>query len=184
MTNRLAAARQRVKKAELLAALRETKLVSLAARRVGIERPRVYAWCAKDPQFREDLRAVQDSILDELEAQLIALGTGKLKRPVVSAGKVVAYEDIYDVRALELILKAYRPKFRERAALEVSGTVEQHVEIKKEISVTFVADVTRILAEQGLVGNNPPEQLPEHEPDDALGSAKARHPLRLLEDGS
>lgn len=148
----LAEALTRARKARFLKEFKHHKIVAIAARRVGIDRRTVYKWTAADPAFKDDLVNLQEEITDQLEKELLKLATGAYSRPLVSAGKLVAYEEIHSESALLALLRAYRPKlYRERSTLEVSGSVDSRVEItKKEVTVTLVADVTRLLAEQGL----------------------------------
>ncbi len=166
------------KKARFLEKFRHFPVISLAARRIGINRVTVYKWRKDDPEFDAALENLQEEYTDLLERELQKLATGQYKRPLVSAGKLVAFEDIHDVTALRMLLQAYRPRlYRERT--EVSASVHQSIEIqKKEVTVHLVADVTKLLVEAGL-GSNDPASLADTardqgEPvDTALAVAKA-----------
>jgi hypothetical protein len=153
-------ARVRAQKARFLQQFKRHKVVAIAARRIGVDRRTVYKWTADDAEFKEDLVNLQEEFTDQLEKELIKLATGQYTRPLVSAGKLVTFEEIHDTRALEMLLKAYRPRlYRERTSLEVSGNVGQQITItKKEVTVQLIADVTKLLAEQGLGSNDPPGQ--------------------------
>ena len=145
-----------LRKAKFLAAFRRYKIVSHAARRVGVPRQRIYEWCADDPEFKAALNNAQQEIVDQLELELHRLATGKYSRPIASAGKIVGHEEIRDVKALEMLLKAYRPKlYRERTNLEITGDGGGPVKVvKQEVTATLLADVTRILMESGIVGSD------------------------------
>jgi len=177
---RLAEARVSARKARFLFQFRKLKVVAFAAKRIGIDRRTVYKWTATDPEFKDELQNAQEEIVDALERELHKLATGQYKRPLVSAGKLVAFEEIHSETALMALLKAYRPKlYRERTGLEITGGTTSRVEItKKEVSVQLVADVTKLLVESGL-GSNDPASLADAarrsaEPvDSALAVAKA-----------
>lgn len=148
---KLAVARSRERKARFLQAYRRYGIVTLAAHRVGLGRQRIYKWCAEDENFKEQFVNAQEEILDMLELQLHKLATGQYSRAVTSGGKVVAYEEIRSETAILALLKANRAKFRERQNLSITGgDGGPVVVIKKEITATLIADVTRLLGEAGV----------------------------------
>ena len=146
---------KKVRQERFMVAFRELGVVALAARRIGITRQQVYAWCDADPTFKTALQNAQEEIVDELERVARDLATGKLERPLVSAGKIVGHERIYDTRSLELLLKTYRPRFRERSGLEITGANGGPVKVvTHQITETLVADVTQILLDAGAIGDH------------------------------
>ena len=152
---RLVEARVRAHKARFLVQFRRLKVVALAAKRIGVDRRTVYKWTASDEAFKADLVEIQEEITDALEAELHKLATGKYTRPLVSAGKLVGYEEIHSETALMALLKAYRPKlYRERTTMDVSSTVTADIKIeKREVTVQIVADAAKLLLEAGAVGS-------------------------------
>ncbi|HWW87044.1 MAG TPA: hypothetical protein VNZ26_25785 [Vicinamibacterales bacterium] len=178
MSRALAHARSKARQQRFLNEFQRTGIVSEAAKHADVDRMTVYHHWLKEERFRKEFESIREGWLDRLEGELMALGTGKYMRTVSAAGKVV-HEPIRDVRALELLLKAYRPLFRERVAMEMSGSVTQNVKVtKRVVSIQLVADVSKILAEAGVSFAAPPEN---EQPLGALDDLKARRVMKLLE---
>ena len=172
---RLVEALVRARKERFLREFKHHKVVAIAARRIGIDRRTVYKWTADDEEFKDNLTNLQEEIIDQLEKVLHDLATGKLERPLVSAGKLVAYEKIYDGRALEMLLKAYRPKlYRERSEVGITSMHTEHIKIeKKEVTVHIVTDAAKLLLESGAVGSEPGLRERAGNKDESVDSALA-----------
>jgi len=148
------AARIRDNKARFLKHFAHLKIAAYAARRIGVDRRTIYKWAADDEEFREAFLNMREEHTDALEGELLKLATGKYKKPLVSAGELVAFEDIHDVHALEMLLKAYRPRlYRDRSNLQITGADGGSVKIerreRKEV-VVLIADAARLLAGAGV----------------------------------
>jgi hypothetical protein len=173
---------RKIRQRAFLRHFRKLKNVALAAHRVGTSRTEVYRWSRKYPDFKQAFDEEVEAMLDGVERSLLAMATGEVTRPLVSAGKHVADERLYSEKAALAILAAYRQRWQERSTLgvNVSGSVEQNVRVtKREVTVQMVADVTRILQEAGVTFGAPhPEN--EHELT-AIEDFKSRRVMKLLE---
>lgn len=83
--------------------------ITQAADTAGIRRQQVYEWRADDSDFAERLQRVIDKAIDQIEETARKLANGELTKPVVSAGKLVTEERVYDSRIIELMLRSHRP---------------------------------------------------------------------------
>jgi hypothetical protein len=180
MTRAIRAAKQR--KARFLSLFRSIGIVAEAAKRTPVDRMDIYHRWLKDEGFRKEFESIREAWLDRLEGELYKLGTGAYAEPIASGGRIVGERRIRDRESLIALLRAYRPLFRERVAMEMSGGVKHvgvNVKVKKEITVQMVADATRYLMEAGVsVGGPHPENEHELSPIEDL---KARHAMKLLE---
>lgn len=109
---------------KFLGVLAETCNVSEAARAAGVSRRSVYDWRDADPAFAADWAEAEETAVDSLEA--IAWQRAK---------------DGLSDRMLEILLKAHRSKYREKQALEVTGTVhhDHTIEARAEVEEIFGA---------------------------------------------
>jgi hypothetical protein len=87
-----------------LAMLAEECNVSEACRAANIGRTSVYAWKADDPVFAAQWAEAEEEAADKLE---------KVAWERAKSGQ--------SDRMLEILLKAHRPKYREKQQVEVSG---------------------------------------------------------------
>lgn len=174
----LATAQRKLKQRVFLRSLRRYRSVSMAAARAGTSRTEAYRWARKYPDFKEAFDDAIESMLDQVEKSLIDSATGVHVRPVVSGGRHVADERVFDTRAAELILRAYRNRYRERSTVEVTGGTTHEVKVTKAITETLIADVTAILLDAGAFGNHETLALKAAEgpqpPDDALLDMRSR----------
>lgn len=93
-------------------------LVSHACYRAGVSVAAYYQWCKRDI-FKDLLEETRKIANESLEKLAIDLSNGTYSKPVVSAGKLVTEERIYDTRMLTLLLKSRMP---ERYAQKVDIT--------------------------------------------------------------
>ncbi|MFI5399219.1 MAG: hypothetical protein ACHQ9S_27125 [Candidatus Binatia bacterium] len=151
---RLATAQRKLKQRAFLRSLRRYRSVAMAAARAGTSRTEAYRWARKYPDFKEAFDDAIESMLDQVEKSLIDSATGVHVRPVVSGGRHVADERVFDTRAAELILRAYRNRYRERSTVEVMGGTTHEVKVTKEVTETLIASVTQILLDSGAYGDH------------------------------
>src|SRR4051794_3702196 len=84
--------------------------ITLSCLAAGVSRSAHYMWFSHDSQYRvafEKARQQAGEMLDELVHDL---ATGAYMRPIVSSGKVVCWEPIYDTRLLLTLLRANMPE--------------------------------------------------------------------------
>ena len=104
-----------------LAHLSISGISSDAAVQTGIPLHTYYKWC-KDATFKSASDEARKVSSDRLELVAIALATGQYMRPIVSMGKIVTYEPIYDTKLLETMLKARKPaEFTNRVDVTSNG---------------------------------------------------------------
>lgn len=153
------AIKARARKLRFLQYFRRYGIVAIAARRVGVTRQIVYRDWLKSEKFKTEFEAIQSEWVDKLEAEVVKLGTGQYSRKLVSGGAIVGEEPIRDLKALEMLLKAYRPKlFAPTLGVQVTGGTSHEIKVKKEVTAAMVAEVAKLVAEAGVV-------LPDHEGD-------------------
>lgn len=106
----------------LLAALSISGLPSRACFEVGIPPRTYYNWLRDSAEFKEQAETARLFSADRLERVAIDLATGVYSKPLVSQGKLVAYEQIRDTKALIALLKARKPKeFAQRVDVTSNG---------------------------------------------------------------
>ncbi len=69
-----------------------------------------YEWNTSDALFRDIVAEMKKMAADRLEQVAVDLATGAYMRPLVSQGRIAAYERIYDTKALLTLLKAKKPQ--------------------------------------------------------------------------
>jgi hypothetical protein len=93
-----------------LAAFSVCGIVTRAALASGIAPTAHYSWLRS---AKNDYKIAYDNAVqianEFLEGMALELATGMRQEPVVSAGKLVTYKDIYDTRLLTTLLKARMP---------------------------------------------------------------------------
>lgn len=92
---------------DFITALKAEPNVTAAAEAAGIGRTTAYEWRVKDPEFAAAWDDALESAVDKLEA--------------------VAFQRAYageSDRMMEILLKAHRPKYREKQVIEHSGTIQ------------------------------------------------------------
>ncbi len=139
------------RKQRFLQEFRAGGIASEAARRTPVNRMTIYHRWMKDSRFAKEYESIREGWLDRLEGELLRLGTGVYAEPITSGGRIVGERRIRSETALLALLRAYRGAFRERVAMEMSGGVTQTVTVvKKSITATLIADVTKLLADAGV----------------------------------
>lgn len=85
-----------------------------------------YAWMLQ-PCYKEAFDEVKRFSNERLESLAYDLASGRFSRPIASAGKVVAYEQVFDTKLLQTLLRARMP---ERFAQKVDITSNGHSLVK------------------------------------------------------
>jgi hypothetical protein len=125
----------------VLEALAEFPDVKKACEAAGINRSRHYQWLKEDEAYRERYADAIRQGLDALKEVALNLATGAYTRPVVSAGELVCYEQIYSERMLEFLLKSHEPEtYKERTAHEVTGKDGGPLEVVFELDLADAGD--------------------------------------------
>jgi len=114
---------QRPKKQEsFLTAFSECGNVTLAARRAGLHRQRVYDWQEHDEKFSLAFNIAKEMAGDELEAEAWRRGVDGWDEPVYQNGKLAGYIHKTSDALLVMLLKAAKPeKYRERRDVTSDG---------------------------------------------------------------
>ncbi|MBR0553880.1 hypothetical protein [Stakelama marina] len=103
-----------VRKACFLEVLRQTGIVSRAAREAGLATSTLYTHRAKQAKFARDWDAAMDEALDEVEAQLIERARFGVEKPVYYRGEIVGNVRSYSDQLAMFLLKARRPEVYDR----------------------------------------------------------------------
>lgn len=85
-------------------------IVSRACQAVGIPTRNHYRWLKDSAEYREVFAEASRISNEYLEGLALELASGMRTKPVVSMGKIVTYEPIYDTRLLSTLLKARMPE--------------------------------------------------------------------------
>ena len=115
------------RKKRFLAALAQSGLPSRACFTAAIPPRTYYQWLSDDEAFRELVTETKKFANDRLEQVAIDLATGAYMRPLVSQGRIAAYERIYDTKALLAMLKARKPQ---EFAQKIDVTSNGHTIVK------------------------------------------------------
>jgi hypothetical protein len=83
--------------------------VSRACRAAGVGRSTHYFWL-RDPAYAAAFREARTIAGEYLEAVAQDLATGAILKPIVSAGRVVTYQPIYNTTLLCTLLRANMPE--------------------------------------------------------------------------
>jgi hypothetical protein len=142
----------RAKRKAFLKILARTLNVTRAAKAVKSDRSQVYEWRKDDTEFAEAWDSAIKTAIDEVESTVHGLATGQYTRMVVSAGKHLGDEQIFDVRAAELLLKGRRREvYGERSSLSITGADGGPIRIeKREVEPELVRTVVVLLGQAGL----------------------------------
>lgn len=84
-------------------------IVSRASMAVGLPTSRHYGWLKTGEEYRVAFAEATQISNEYLEGLALELASGMRQKPVVSMGKIVTYESIYDTRLLTVLLKARMP---------------------------------------------------------------------------
>lgn len=103
-----------------LAILRRNANASEAARHVGITSKAVLDARRLDPAFDQLCRDAVDEAVDRLEQEAWRRAADGVEEPVFYKGIAVGSVQKYSDQLLTLLLRAYRPKFRERLQVDVN----------------------------------------------------------------
>jgi hypothetical protein len=109
-----------------LAHFAQSGIVSKACIDSGIGTRTHYDWILQDA-YKEAFEEAKRMSNERLEILAYNLASGVFSRPIASAGKVVAYEPIYDTRLLQSLMKARMP---EKYAQKVDITSNGHSLVK------------------------------------------------------
>ena len=94
----------------LLVEIAQDGLVSYACKRAGVPVRTHYGWLQKSAAYKEAYNEAIKIANEYLEQTAINLATGVYRRPLVSQGKLVTTEAIYDGKMLQFLLKARNPE--------------------------------------------------------------------------
>ncbi|GAA0737985.1 hypothetical protein [Sphingomonas japonica] len=133
-----------VRKACFLEVLRQTGIVSRAAREAGVPSSTLYAHRARNKGFAADWDAAMAQALDELEAVLLERARDGTEKPVLFQGKVVSSVRSYSDALAMFLLKAKRPEVYDRigggsgamvtvSAYEVLSEEDARGEVRKRL---------------------------------------------------
>lgn len=104
------------KPSRFLAVFVRTGNITSACLAVGISRSTHYKWLKSDT-YAAAFHEARSEAGEYLEGVARDLATGAYQRPIVSGGKIVTYEPIYNTRLLLALLRANLPeKYGNRAA--------------------------------------------------------------------
>ncbi len=80
-----------------------------------------YGWLSQ-PCYKAAFEEVKRFSNERLESLAYDLASGRFSRPLASAGKIVAYEQIYDTKLLQTLLRARMPeKFAQKVDITSNG---------------------------------------------------------------
>lgn len=101
-------------------------IVSKACILAGVGVRTHYDWLSQE-SYKESFEEARRISNEKLESLALDLASGRFSRPIASAGKVVAYERIYDTKLLTTLLKARMP---EKFAQKIDVTSNGHSLVK------------------------------------------------------
>jgi hypothetical protein len=102
-------------KKKVLEALAKTGVITYAARKAGVARQTVYAWCADDPDFKAAFDEALVASTELLEAEAYRRAHDGVLKPVFQGGQRVGSIREYSDTLLIFLLKARKPEtYRER----------------------------------------------------------------------
>lgn len=102
-------------------------ILSRAAMAAGISTWRHRDWLKESPIYAECFAEASRISNEYLEGLALELASGMRQKPVVSMGKIVTYEPIYDTRLLTVLMKARMP---EKYGTKVDVTSNGHSIVK------------------------------------------------------
>lgn len=122
----------------------------------GVKRRDVRRLRREDAEFDEDYRTARGYGPQRVMGAMVKLGIEGVKKPLVSAGKLVrdedgevVYETVYSDRILENLYKTGTPEGQPllpgKATLEINGDVHHHVQRGVPL-----ADVAQVLLDAGV----------------------------------
>lgn len=111
------------KKKLFLQALMKGASITAAAQEADVSTSTVRKWRNNDVEFAFEWDEAWSSGTDTLEDEAVRRAVKGVRKPVVSAGRLVAYERVYSDRLLEMLLKGRRPeRFRDNATIDLNAT--------------------------------------------------------------
>lgn len=120
-TKEKAEAFRKEKKRTFLAALIQAGgNVSTACDEAGLDRRKAYEWRSNDVEFAAKWDDALNQGLDALEGEARRRAFEGVEEPVFYKGEVVGYIRKYSDSLIMFMLKAYRPQFRDRVAIDVT----------------------------------------------------------------
>lgn len=137
--------------------LRETLNVSASARGCGYNRATVYREREKDESFAEAWDQAAEEAYDELEQEARRRAFKGVDEPVFHRGEIVGHVRKYSDQLVMPLLGAYRKKFANRSAVELSGPEGGPVQIDEGAAAARIAALMalaqqRKASEEDLVG--------------------------------
>lgn len=113
---------------KFLEALASFANVTLACKKVGVTRSKIYEWRSEDPSFKKDWDDAIDLGTDSLEDEAVRRAHEGTLKPVYQGGKKVGSIREYSDTLLIFLLKGRRPeRFRDKVEHDLTGklTVEK-----------------------------------------------------------
>lgn len=108
----------------VLVALRMGASYAKAAMASGLSRSALYYWMGEDEDFQAACKEAEEEGTDRLEDEMLRRAVDGTDKPVFHQGSVVGTVREYSDTLAIFLAKARRPdKFKDRAAVEHSGTV-------------------------------------------------------------
>lgn len=91
--------------------------VSEACRAAGIGRSSAYEWREADPEFAAAWEEAEQEAADKLEREAWRRAVEGTDKPVIYQGEITDTFKEYSDRMLEVLLKAHKPKYRDKQLL-------------------------------------------------------------------
>ena len=135
-----------VRKACFLEVLRQTAIVSRAAREAGLSSSTVYAHRTRFPGFARDWDAAVAEALDAVESGLIERARNGVEKPVYYRGEIVGSVRSYSDALAMFLLKAKRPEVYDRigrAGEAPAGLTEAEARAEVERRLNRLAEGAR-----------------------------------------
>ncbi len=119
-----------------LKALAETGVVGHAARVASphAKRPNTtfYDWRREDPEFADQWDEALEEAISSAEVELRRRAVDGWEEPIFSKGELVGTKIVKSDRALELLIKRWRPEYIERRNIELNGGVTVDGQVNHE----------------------------------------------------
>jgi hypothetical protein len=81
-----------------------------------------YGWVRNNSEFKAALEECRKYANEGLEGYALDMANGVFKKPIASAGKVVAYEEIRDTKMLAMVMRARMPeRYGQRMDITTGG---------------------------------------------------------------
>lgn len=107
---------------EFLVEYIQTGVILRACLNINMARDTHRKWLNSSPRYAEVFEDAKEMANEKLELLAYDLASGVYSKPLVSLGEIVGYEQIYDTKMLDRLLKARMPeRFIERKDVTSNG---------------------------------------------------------------